>query len=123
MDGERLGFMREEDIYSLFGNLIDNAIDAVRPLAEGKRVIGLRVKAAETLLSVNIHNYYEHALTFVSGMPQTTKPEKEYHGFGLKSVRYICGRYGGDMSINTDGGIFNINIMFSLDNVKSPDAK
>lgn len=118
VDGERLGFMREEDIYSLFGNLIDNAIEAVLPLEEGKRTIGLRVKAADTLLSVNVHNYYEHDLRFVSGMPETTKAEKEYHGFGLKSVRYICGRYGGDLSINTEGGIFNINILFSLENIK-----
>ena len=42
----------------------------------------------------------------------TTKTDKRYHGFGLKSIQYICGRYGGDLSIKTDGGVFDMSIMF-----------
>lgn len=114
-DGKQLNFMKDEDIYSLFGNIIDNAIEAVQQLEEGKRVIGLRVRAIDSLLSVNVHNYYEKELEFENGMPKTTKPEKEYHGFGLKSVRHVCDKYGGDLSINADHQVFNVNIMFSLD--------
>ena len=33
-DGQLISFMEEEDIYSLFGNIIDNAIDAVKELEE-----------------------------------------------------------------------------------------
>lgn len=115
-DGNRLSFMKENDIYSLFGNLVDNAIEAVRFLPEEKRVIGLRVRSVETLLTINIHNFYEHDLTFKDDMPQTTKEEKAFHGFGLKSVRYLCEKYGGDFSIKAEGGVFNINILFSLTN-------
>ncbi len=113
-DGKRLDFMKEEDIYSLFGNLIDNAIEAVQSLEDGKRIIGLRIKAVGTMLSVNLHNYYEKELTFDDGIPQTTKSEKEYHGYGLKSVRYVCEKYGGDLSINADNKVFTVNILFSL---------
>lgn len=35
-DGEVLGFMRTMDIYSLFGNAVDNAIEAVEPLEDEK---------------------------------------------------------------------------------------
>lgn len=117
-DGKRLDFMSEEDIYSLFGNLIDNAIEAVQDLEKGKRVIGLKIRAVNDLLSINVNNYYEKTLEFEeSGMPKTTKSEKEFHGYGLKSVKSICERYDGDLSINTENNVFNIKIMFSLDEI------
>ena len=114
-DGKSLDFMREDDVYSLFGNLIDNAIEAVSQLDEKKRVIGFKVRAVENLLSVNVHNYYEKPITFVGGIPQTTKADKKYHGYGMKSIQYICRKYGGDLSINAENNVFNINILFSLD--------
>lgn len=113
-DGERLGFMREDDIYSLFGNLIDNAIEAVLPLDSGKRVISLSIRAVKNLLSVNLHNFYEKELKFENGLPVTTKSDKNYHGYGMKSVEYICSRYGGDLSISTENNVFNINILFPI---------
>lgn len=113
-DGQKLSFMREYDIYSLFGNLIDNAIEAVLPLEESKRVISLSVRAVGNLLSVNLHNFYNSKIKFESGLPVTTKPDKSYHGFGMKSVEYICSRYGGDLSINADNNVFNINILFPI---------
>ena len=113
-DGEKLNFMREYDIYSLFGNLIDNAIEAVLPLEESKRVISLSVRAVGNLLSVNLHNFYDSKIKFENGLPVTTKPDKNYHGYGMKSVGYICSRYGGDLSIKTDNNVFNINILFPV---------
>lgn len=114
-DGKQLGFMREEDIYSLFGNIIDNAIEAVQGLEEGKRVIGLRVRAVNDLLSINANNYYEKTIEFSrNGMPKTTKLDKEFHGYGLKSVKSVCERYDGDLSISAENNVFNINIMFTF---------
>jgi len=114
-DGKLLNFMREEDIYSLFGNIIDNAIEAVQSLEEGKRVIGLRVRAVNDLLTINANNYYEKNIEFgQNGMPKTTKPDKEFHGYGLKSVKSVCEKYDGDLSISAENNVFNVNIMFSL---------
>lgn len=113
-DGKKLSFMREYDIYSLFGNLIDNAIEAVLSLEESKRVISLSVRAVNNLLSVNLHNFFNSKIKFENGLPVTTKPDKNYHGFGMKSVEYICSRYGGDLSISTENNVFNINILFPI---------
>ena len=106
--------MREDDIYSLFGNLIDNAVDAVLSLEESKRVISLKVREVGTMLSVNVHNYYEHKIEFEDGLPVTTKQDKAYHGYGMKSVKYICNKYGGDLSIMAADNVFNINILFPV---------
>ena len=111
-DGKKLDFMAQEDIYALFGNILDNAIEAVHKLDESRRVISLHVKTIEGILIVRESNYYSGELRFENGLPVTTKTDKRYHGFGLKSIQYICGRYGGDLSIKTDGGVFDMSIMF-----------
>lgn len=114
VDGKRLDFMAEDDIFSLFGNLIDNAIEAVVNLEEDKRSIGIIVKMVGTFLSVNIHNYFANEVSFVDGLPVTTKRDRNFHGFGMRSVRRICDKYDGDLVIRTEGGVFNVNILFQL---------
>ena len=113
-DGSRLGFMNEAELYSLFGNAIDNAITAVRKVEdESRRYIGLNVSQLKGFVKVNIHNYYEGELNFSEeGLPLTTKADKENHGFGMKSIRYIVEKYGGTVSVKTEKGVFNLNILF-----------
>ncbi len=115
IDGKKLGFMTDADLYALFGNIIDNAIEAVENLDEGKRTISLSVKETNGFLVVNIHNYYNGVLRFEHDkLPQTTKRDKAYHGYGMKSVKMLCDKYGGEMSIHTENSVFNLNILFPM---------
>ena len=111
-DGSRMSFMKAEDIYSLFGNMLDNAIDAVIGLPEEQRVIGLNVKTVGTLVSINEHNYCSGELKFADKLPVTTK--KGFgHGYGMRSIRYICNNYGGEMSVDVHDGVFEISILIN----------
>lgn len=113
VDGEKLGFMREADIYSLFGNALDNAINSVRKISErDKRVISLIIKDTIGLISIHIENYFQGELVFEDGLPVTTNQDKEYHGFGMKSMKYLVEKYGGELSIKLDEDIFNLNMVF-----------
>lgn len=114
MDGERLNFINAVDLYTLFGNAIDNALEAVIDLEEGYRVISLTTKLNGDLLSVNLKNYYDGDLKFKNNLPQTTKGDKNYHGFGLKSIKSIVEKYGGDMYVTARDGVFNLNLLFFL---------
>lgn len=111
IDGAGMVFMSESDIYSLFGNLIDNAIEAVDNVEKDKRMIGLNVKSVGNLLSINVYNFYEHELKYNAKGIETSKADKNYHGFGIKSIKHICKKYHGDMSITTDDNVFNTNIL------------
>lgn len=113
-DGEKLNFMSDVDIYSLFGNAIDNAIEAVLGIEENKRVIGLLVKTEKDFLSLQIYNYFNFDIKFQDGLPITSKSDSNYHGFGLKSIKLIVEKYGGNISIALKDNIFNLNILFSL---------
>ena len=112
IDGEKLSFMRDEDIYALFGNIVDNAIEAVLHLDAHERIIDLQVKSTGEMLTIRETNYFASDLILgEKGLPITTKRDRINHGFGLKSIQYICDRYGGTMQVDTEGNIFTINII------------
>lgn len=110
IDGVRLGFMSEGDVYSLFGNLLDNAIEAVLPLEESKRSIGLQVVGSEREVLIDVYNSFEGKRNISGGLPETTKDNVRYHGFGLKSIKYVVEKYGGTMSIFLQNHIFEVKI-------------
>ncbi len=110
-DGKLLSFMDDVDAYSLFGNLVDNAIEALKDEAQ-KRVISLIIKGQGDFVSISIQNFFSKQLHFENGLPITTKKDKNYHGYGMQSIKMICEKYNGTLSINTNDNIFSVNILF-----------
>lgn len=117
-DCSRLGFISDTDLYSLFGNIIDNAMEAVIKITEkGKRGINVIVKNVNSFISIEVDNYYTGELKLDDeGLPVTTKVDKNYHGYGLKSVSMIIDKYGGDLKISVDKEIFSLSILFPVAN-------
>ncbi len=114
-DGAKLDFMTDSDIYSLFGNLLDNAIRSVAALEPDKRVISFSVRAEQALLSINSHNYYGGEVRMERGLPVSNQAKTGYHGFGVKSMALIVEKYGGTISFHAKNQVFNVNILFPLD--------
>lgn len=111
-DGHALDKLEDRDVYSLFGNILDNAIEASRAITEpSRRVIDLMVSRRGNIMSVRADNYYDHQLQFVDGLPHTTKADAANHGFGLASIRMTVSKYDGDMSIETNDGMFSLNLV------------
>ncbi len=112
-DGMALSFMSDTDIYSLFGNILDNAIEAVEGLDdEERRVICITISRRNGMVFVHEENYYSKRPRFKGGLPQTTKEDKAYHGYGMLSISSITEQYGGDRVVGVDGGVFYLDIMF-----------
>ncbi|HIW03805.1 MAG TPA: GHKL domain-containing protein [Firmicutes bacterium] len=111
-DGNALGFVENADLYSLFGNIIDNALEAVEKLGSDKRFIKLFVGIKNEFPVIRLFNYFEGELSFANGLPVTTKGNDGFHGYGMKSVRRICDKYDADMEINAHDGMFILGIVF-----------
>lgn len=112
IDGESLRFMSASDIYSLFGNALDNSFEAVRLIENtGKRLISIYIKEIMGLVSIHIQNNYLGNLVFDNDLPVTTKADTQFHGFGIKSIKLIVEKYKGTMTLNVENGIFNLNIL------------
>lgn len=110
-DAQGLAFMNVMDIYSFFGNALDNAIEAVEHISDPKlRSISLTIERRGQLVNVSVINYSDKKIDFSAGLPKTTKSgEQGYHGFGLKSIQSIARKYGGDISTSCEGGVFRLN--------------
>lgn len=114
-DGKCLEFMPEVDIYSLFGNILDNAIEATDKIEdEEKRVISLSISQEGYFVNIRAENFFSDKLTFSNGLPESTKGDPLYHGFGMKSIRMIVHSYGGSLKVYTKEDRFVLDIMFSV---------
>ena len=115
IDGKNLGFISSMDMASLFGNLIDNAIEAVMKLRNPeKAIINLTVRTVGGLVMIHCENYYQPGLTLENGLPATTKADKNFHGFGMKSIRFVVEKYGGAMVLSPEEDVFSVNISIPI---------
>ena len=114
-DGARLEFMDVMDLCTIFGNILDNAIECeLRVEEREKRLIHLAVYAKKDLLVIRCENYCPEVLKFQDGLPVSTKPEGAYHGYGIKSVRRAAGKYGGAVTVHNGEEWFEINVVIPL---------
>lgn len=119
-DVKALSFMDQMDIYSLFGNILDNAIEAVNQIQEKeKRVISFIIEKKGDMVYLNEMNYSTGNLNFVDGLLETTKSgEKGYHGFGMKSIRNTAEKYDGLVNVSIKKDLFVLSIALFSPNKK-----
>ena len=114
-DGRRLDFMEDCDVYALFGNILDNAIEAVRQVEDPElRVITLTVDTKDDFLIIECENYFSGKLVFDDGLPLTTKSDSQNHGFGTQSIRTLSEKYDGTFKLSVQDDIFTLSILIPI---------
>lgn len=115
VDGEAVACLKDEDVYSLFGNLLDNAIEYLSKVEdEGLRLITLSVTSRNKLLIIHCENYCTADLHFAEGLPVTTKADRANHGFGMKSIAYVVEQYRGAFTVKQEEDSFVVNIIIPM---------
>ena len=115
VDGEELDFMEPMDISTLFGNMLDNAIESVIKIEQKeKRLIHLAVTQQKGFLRIRMENCYEIEPKFKNGIPITSKADRKYHGFGIKSIQNTVKKYGGSTNMKAENGWFEVRILIPL---------
>ncbi|WEV67519.1 GHKL domain-containing protein [Bifidobacterium sp. ESL0769] len=112
-DGKLLGNMSSMDIATLFGNALDNAIEAASKVTEPeRRLIKLALYEHGQFTVIRVENYYESALqTDDQGDLRTTKSDQRAHGYGVKSIKHIAGLYHGNVTIKTHNHWFTLTVL------------
>lgn len=114
-DGHQMAFMDSTDIYSILGNALDNAIEHVEHIEDkDKRLLAIMIWSRANLLLIQVENYCEQIPEMRDGLPVTTKPNADYHGFGLKSIRYTAEKYGGAMSVQLENNLFIMRVTIPI---------
>lgn len=113
-DVDGLEKIKEGDLYSLIGNILDNAIEASSRLEENdKKCIDFSIKRQASYLFIKCQNYYKGTILFENNLPKTIKSDKFNHGYGMKSIKNIADKYSMDLEIKADDGVFVLLLTFN----------
>lgn len=95
-----IDFIADNDLTSLFCNLLDNAVTAACGIPDAFIEVHTTRKAGSPLCVISVVNSSRtNPFAGSQGNLSTTKPDKRGHGFGLKSIRKTVGNYYGDMQM------------------------
>lgn len=86
------------DLSVILGNLLDNAIEAVRN--EEEKLVHVQMNFIKDMIAIKVIN----TCTKASIPSDTTKADKELHGIGLKSVQRCVEKYDGNFSLELKNG-------------------
>lgn len=115
VDGGCLDFMSAGDIYAIFGNAIDNAVEYLDKLEEKeKRVFRMFVKRKEGFITGHFENSFEGRLRFENGLPVTDKDDGSYHGYGMLSMRTAVKKLGGTLTLSAKDNFFTVNFIIPV---------
>lgn len=96
------------DIGVLYGNLVDNAVEACSKVPEEQRFVKIENKYQSGILLLVITNSKTGKK---NKSLKTTKKDNIRHGHGVQSVRKVVEKYNGTVSFTDKGDIFEVSAM------------
>ncbi len=112
VDGKSLSFIQPTDLYSLISNALNNSIEAVLHLKDEElRLVDFTTFKDGRTLVIEVTNYFVPDMEVVS---ETSKEDKQHHGFGIRSMRYIAAMYHGVISASAEGNLFFLRMRFPI---------
>lgn len=98
------------DMGIIYGNLIDNAIEACDKVTDTGRFIEIETKYREEMLLIQVCNSKN-----AEGNPElnTTKGDRRMHGRGIRSVRKVAEQYGGSLILEDEGETFRASLLLT----------
>lgn len=108
VSNDAVALIKTNDMAVLFGNILDNAIEATEKA--DKKIIVLTVQIQGEYVSIYTENTYNPNYSNLN--LKTTKKNKLKHGFGTKNIRKIVDENGGLIqSFENDRGMFCCDIL------------
>ncbi len=96
------------DVCLILGNALENALEACCRMKEGERRIEVWLEEKENLLTVIVQNTYQGNIRNHKGKLFSEKRNGQEEGFGLRSIRETCEKYGGTVHVNYENNEFHL---------------
>ena len=110
----------DDELCVLLGNLLENAMEAMRRQNDGERRLYLRGDADGGKLRLIVNNTFEGPLVPRGRLFASTKPGSQ--GLGLRSVQSIAQKYGGLADFSAEGTEFHVMVVVPLSGSAAPTA-
>ena len=109
VDNVKMDFMDAMDITTIFGNLLDNAIEACDGMESDKKIF-VKIGAYHEMISIRMENNCT-AVKWKNGVPVSEKGQNR--GMGLMNVRRSIEKYDGSIKLKVEDGIFIADIFLN----------
>lgn len=110
--GLSFDFIQDIDKISMFGNLLDNAVEAALLKENGFVNVNLYM-GNKSLLVFKTENSCSRLSWQDNGHYPTTKKDKKSHGFGIKKLRELTLKYNGILDMQQEEGVFTVSLILS----------
>ena len=105
--------INEFDLCVLFGNILDNALEACGKMQEDEcRFISIQAKTVKKCFLIEVKNSMGRTEKYAEGF--TNKGDSQEHGIGLLNVGDVVNKYNGAVNIEAENGIFVISILMPM---------
>ena len=105
------------DLAIIFGNLLENAIEACMKIDKEKRFIRIGSDISYDMLIITMDNSYDGNFLSVDGRFRSTK--REGFGIGLSSVQSVARKYCGDAKFEDKDGYFQSSVYMRIGSVQT----
>lgn len=119
VEGECKGepYIEPVELCTITFNIFKNAAEALEKQQDGKRYLNVWIMKDKGCLMLKVSNSIQEPLPGPdkrTGLPATSKEDKENHGIGLRNVKETVERGGGILDIDIRQDAFTIVIMLPL---------
>ena len=98
------------DLVIILGNILDNAVNALNENLHDSKLY-FKIVYSQGRLIIKETNTYQTQICYENGEIQSSRKNKNNHGFGLKNIEEAVKRNEGYMEINHNENIFSIDII------------
>lgn len=111
-NGTDISFISDIDKIRIFGNLLDNALEAAAACDDGYISVDLH-QGNESIVIFCIKNNFKHKNNKKGNAYLSIKDDKARHGLGLKNVEELSVKYNGIMKIFEEEETFTVTLILS----------
>ena len=110
------GFMPSVDVCSVFGNALDNALEACARMPEGSyRYVDVALSRAGSYLAAVVKNPFAGEVRRSADGALLSSKRADAAGYGVASIRRSVERLGGTMQISSEDGEFRLALLLPCD--------
>ena len=102
----------DAELCVIFGNLMENALEACGRMTEGKKFIHLGSRVDMGLLTIIMDNSFHGQFKQEHG--KYLSSTRDDFGVGLSSIQAVARKRGGDARFDTDGNVFHSSVYMQI---------
>lgn len=108
-------FLKEDDMTSLFCNLLDNAIEAASQMPDSFLELSVSERAGTAFTIISLTNSCrKNPFSGHKKVLKTTKADAKHHGYGMKIIEKVVKKYHGEMQIYYSEDTYTFHTIITL---------